>query len=49
VNQTHNNAINADANKLRCAPLLVSGYAERSPSNKANLASHHECDILSYR
>ncbi len=25
----HNNAINSDAKKLRCAPLFVSGYGWR--------------------
>ncbi len=26
----HNNAINSDPKKLRCAPLFVSGYGRRS-------------------
>lgn len=27
--QMHNNAINTDVKKLRCAPLFASGYGER--------------------
>ena len=29
----HNNAINSDAKKLRCAPLFVSGYGWRYTKN----------------
>jgi hypothetical protein len=29
----HNNAINTDSKKLRCAPLFVAGYGRRYAKN----------------